>query len=208
MIITSINKKDDKCFKLYIDDIYYGLIYYGDIKKMSLIINKNLNDNDIEQLQKMFYKRAFNKAINLISKKEMCKHDIRTKLREKGYNNCVIEDVIDKLTLLAYIDEKRYSYFYVKSYISRRSIKSLYAELQMKGINLYNIEEAIAEVNNICYADCISIDKCNINNILDTKYRNLNRNNSKELNRMYNFMLRRGFSYEDVKNCLNKTNNL
>ena len=140
-------------------------------KKISGVINLN----------KKILQQAKDCAFNLISYRDRTRYEIKKRLKNKGYNQDVINEVISVLTNLDYLDDYRFAQKWIKERIKYkpRGRYMLRYELEKKGIKRSIIDKALSEL----YSDEIELE---ITEKLAKKWlkRNINKQN-------YHFKLKR-----------------
>ncbi len=137
---------------------------------------------------------AFDKAVNLLAFKDRTKHEIISKLKEKGYSSEEIEDAVDKLSYYGYLNDQNYTISYIKDNTSKKGKRLIINELGQKGIDRFIIESACEEVE----MDEISV----IENIVKKRFSQINLSDEKSYRRVVNYFLRRGFAFDNVKKVL------
>lgn len=66
-----------------------------------------MNEND--KTEPEIFRKAFGKAVNLLSSRDRSKYEIIKALSEKGFDGAVTDMVIKRLTELGYIDDQRFA---------------------------------------------------------------------------------------------------
>ncbi|MDI3311765.1 MAG: RecX family transcriptional regulator [Thermoanaerobacterium sp.] len=193
MKITGIEKQknDNMRFNVYIDDKYAFSIFYEEKEMFKL---ENGVEIDIEQynyyVNYVTFKNAYNDAIRILSYTMKTKKEIYEKLRLKGYSSSIIDDVINKLVDLHYIDDEYYAEIYVKEKKERLFSKyRIYNELIRKGIEPSVIELKLCELYN---------------NELDVIQKLINKKSisTDDKLKIKNYLYRKGFKIEDINKAL------
>lgn len=145
------------------------------------------------------YKKAINKCYDLLSRRDHSVKELRQKLlRTSDEKNC--DRAIEKMLEYGYLDDEKYAqkllnYLLQNKKMSRSFIKQ---EMLKRGLSQDIISYVMQEVE---------ID--NIPTIVDlikTKYRNkIQAENGRE--KVMQALMRRGFSYGDIKSALNLIEN-
>ena len=198
MTVTGLKKHQNTHTELYIDDNYIGPVYASDIRNFSLKEDEEVTDEVYEKIRETLIRRAFNKAVKLLSVKEYCASEIAFKLKNKDYTEDITDEVICKLYDYNYLNDKRYAYVYFMGYMKKKSRQLIINELLMKGISVNTIEEAANEI----YSDNSIDEEALIKEILEKRYRNADLNDEGTRRRIYSYMIRRGFYISTVKKYL------
>ena len=151
--ITSIEvqKNNNERVSVFIDNKFaFGL-------DMSIYLKYNLKkDLEIEEnfieivLKEEEINKAFNYAINLLSRKDRTKKEIESKLIEKGYDKGVIASILDKLKEYNYINDEIYCEKYINDKVkfSKYGKNRIKANLYAKGVDKDIISQKIIEIDS------------------------------------------------------------
>ncbi|MBQ6873670.1 MAG: regulatory protein RecX [Clostridia bacterium] len=195
MLLTYEKGRADK-IHISIDGTYTMTVdatyWYG----LGIKNKTEINEEELAQLKsRVNSRRAFNKAIELISRREHSRKEIVTKLTQRGFAE-VAEDVADELERLDYLDDERFAGMYAKELKQRKSMgkRRIAQELYLKGISRDIIEIVTEEINESPVEEIIEI--------INRKYlRYLG--DEKGRTRTVNALVRLGYGYSDIKNALN-----
>ncbi len=101
---------------------------------------------------------ALSQAMFICSRQEKCCSDIRKKLRDWEISSVDQDEIIQSLIDEKFIDEERYTNFYVrdKFRFNRWGRIKIAHHLKQKQIPEYLISEAIEQLNEIEYSDVLS----------------------------------------------------
>lgn len=185
-------------YMAYVDDVFTGPLYQSDIKKLNLPEEGVIRQETVNTLQETVYRRAFNKATNLLSGSELCANEIRFKLKMRDYPASVIEDVVRTLYEYRFLDDVRYAENYIRSFASKKSRSFIVKELTRKGIDSSCFENLLDTV----YEEEGIDEEQLIQDILDRRFADYDRNDEKVKRKIVSYMARRGFSPNEVNNYL------
>lgn len=156
--------------------------------------NMEIDDEELAVLEKeVSSRRAFNKAVDLLSRRDHAKGELLLKLRQKGYSDGA-QEAVDKLADYGYIDDKRFAENYAAElarlkHFGKRRIEQ---ELHRKGVDRDIISEVVEE---------IEFDSEALADVLQRKYgRYLD--SEKGVNKAINGLIRMGYGYSDIKQAL------
>ena len=165
---------------------------------------------------------AWDKSIDLLARAEFSSFDLIRKLKSRGYEQEEIEDTVTRLYEAGYLNDERYARAYIRRYSSDRSSGRILQELRQKGIQPEDPQQLLQEVyeeeersenqvlqklihSRLRYVpESVMLDMKNTKGRTDKKDMNGNVNGNKELNRLYSFLLRRGFSYGAVREAVDQ----
>ena len=134
---------------------------------------------------------VYNKALDLLSRREHSQKEIKLKLQKKFKNSEEIYEVIEKLVANNIINDTRFTEHYINSR-KRRGFgsKKISYELLSKGINESIIDEVLRNMD-----DWNELAKKEFNK----KYKDGPSDDFKIRSKQKNFLLNRGFSFEEIE---------
>jgi regulatory protein len=126
-------------------------------------------------------------------------HEIRERLKLKGYSETTVEEVIDALRRAGEIDDARFASLWVESRMRMNPAGDvvLKYELKAKGVSDAVIEATLTEKADKYdeYEVAFYMAKERFE-----RFKKLDR--QRALKRVYDFMLRRGFKYDTVRRVI------
>ena len=133
---------------------------------------------------------VYNKALDLLSRREHSQKEVKLKLQKKFKNSEEIDEVIKKLLANNIINDTRFTEHYINSR-KRRGFgsKKISYELLSKGINESIIDSVLSNTN-----DWKELAKKEFNK----KYKDGPSGDFKTRSKQKNFLLNRGFSFEEI----------
>lgn len=186
------NKTNDK-YSVFINNKFSFSITGTDILYYKLKENEEISDEKFNHItNNVVYNEARDKALRFLAYKARTYKEVLNKLNEEGYTDEIIYKVMDLLTSYSYIDDYKYTLSYIKYMLNSKSygkIRIKY-ELKQKGIQDNIINKAFEEL------DFNEID--NILKLLNKKLKNGIDIDYKEKKRVFDYISRRGFTYEDI----------
>ena len=134
---------------------------------------------------------VYNKALDLLSRREHSQKEIKLKLQKKFKNSEEIYEIIEKLVANNIINDTRFTEHYINSR-KRRGFgsKKISYELLSKGINESIIDSALSNID-----DWKELAKKEFNK----KYKDGPSDDFKIRSKQKNFLLNRGFSFEEIE---------
>lgn len=145
--------------------------------------------------KKLEFDKLYDRALDLLAMRDHSERELSDKLLKKcGFDKRPqVEDVCSKLKERGYLDDRRFAVAYAEELIRNKhpAPSGLRAALFAKGIPREIVNEVM---------DSVEIDtKAFINELLDTKYKNVDLTNETLRNRTFNALVRLGYSYSDIK---------
>lgn len=201
MIITDIKpqvKKQNRV-SIFIDGKFAFGMDKEDCTFMGLKIGTELTQERYDYIiDNAVYAKAYQKADRYIGFKMRTEREVRNKLIEEGYSEDITERVIASMLKYKYIDDLSYAVMYAKDCrkLKKWGPERIKAELYKKGVNSEYIENALSESDTEDTEEIIDalLEKRIKNTPIDLK----------EKQKHINFLLRRGFKYDDIKNVIEK----
>lgn len=138
-------------------------------------------------------------ALKLIAIKDRTEKEIRTKLKEKNFEELQIEEAVEFLVSYGYINDSRYAEHFTNDAINLKKWGKvrIRTELLRKGVDRDTVDKTLEEA----FSD---LDPDRLFSQMGSRFGNADFSNMKERTRIFNFYLRRGFSPEEIKGAMNK----
>ena len=191
-----LNFKQGRGTKIHIHiDGEYRMTADSDfVSSLGYAENYDINEEELAVLERaVSSRRAFNKATDLLSRRDHGEKELLIKLRQKGFKE-EAEEAIEKLKYYGYIDDRRFAENYVKELIRIKHYgkRRVEQELYRKGID----REIISEV-----LESAEFPESELVSLIERKYyRYLT--DEKGIKKTINSLLRMGYSYGEIKDAL------
>ena len=93
-------------------------------------------------------KSAFDAACDYLNRSERSTKEVRDKLSEKGYDDAEIDEAVQKLTELRFLDDHGFTVRYIEYATAKgRGMRRIRDELRRKGIDSFEVEDAVYELS-------------------------------------------------------------
>ena len=127
-----------------------------------------LSDEDYERLFKDMLNYGKRRAMNLLMTRDRSVKELTEKLEEDGYNQALIDAVIDFLNKYSYLNDSRVAEQIVRSFRNSKSVMELRQVLKRRGISEEEAEKALEVFynQNDFEEEGTSIETVNDNEIL------------------------------------------
>ena len=191
--------KEGKAYKIhiYVDEEYRATVdsdYWYSEKYRNY---KEINDEELtELLDAVSFRRAYNKGLDLLSRRPHGTKELIKKLCEKGHEKESAEKACDRLLELGLLNDEEFARILANELYERKGygVKRIKQELAFRGIDREIAENAIESLDIDTQTRIILvIEKKYISKINDEKGRK----------RAIDGLLRLGYSYSDIKSALN-----
>lgn len=168
------------------------LMYRSEMRGFSVTEGGYITEEAFEKLlSEVIGKRAKKRAMHILEQMDRTEKQLREKLLSNEYPLGCIDDAIAYVKKFHYLDDYRYACNFVRYSGERMSRGQLMQKLLAKGVSRDLIEQAIEEEYQ---ADELEqIQKI----LLKRKYEQ-KQNDQKEMQKTYQFLLRRGFKSSDI----------
>jgi len=175
------------------------------IKLLDIYVGKELSDQEVEKIiseDKIVRGKEY--LLRLLSRRIYSRYEISKKLNSKEYPENIISNLIFWLESNNYINDELFASMWAQFRLQNKPIGryKLNQELRIKGINQEIIQKVIDKTYN-------EIDEITLaRNLIEKKFESAKIKNIKiDPKKIYNLLLRRGFSGEVSKNIYNELNN-
>ena len=192
MLVQELTELPAKKVRVALEGADDLVLYRGEIRKYHIEEGTELQE---EVYQDIFYnvigKRAKKRAMHLLEKMDRTERNLREKLRLNGYPEKLIDDAVEYVKRYHYIDDLRYAENYIRFHQDRKSAQGLKLDLMKKGVAKELIEQALLE-------EYQSDEQEMIAQILQKKGYFSGEKLPAEQQRMYRYLLRRGYKSSDI----------
>lgn len=145
-------------------------------------------------------RKALSSAYQLLKVRDRSEKEIRDRLLKKKYPNSIIDQIIAHLKSLSYIDDKKFTRAWVSFRLKAPfGLKRIILELRQKGIDEEIISETLTDLRKA------NIESEILTSLAVKRLSNLHKRNIgglKARQKLYGFLLRRGFSPGDIMRVL------
>lgn len=197
MQVIQILELDKKRVRIRLEDGCEFALYKGERRQFDLQEGGELSKTQYEDIcREVLIKRARRRVMHLLEKMDRTEEQLRTKLRQGYYPEDVIEDAIGYVKGYHYLDDLRYAQNYVRSHKEKKSRRMVQMELQKRGVAKEWILQALEEE----YEQ--ESEQEQILRWIQKKDYSSETADLKEKQRMYQFLLRKGFCPNDILHAL------
>ncbi|WP_455520835.1 regulatory protein RecX [Parvimonas micra] len=201
MQVVNINySKSKEVFEVVFEDETRLLLNYNIFEKYKVSVDMDFSEDEILEMKYFSdIERAKTRAINYISGKLKTKYEVRLKLKENGFAEDVIDEVLDILEKEEYLNDKVYCEIFIEDKkklngYGKNKIKSL---LIQKGISK-NIFEGF--LNEFEYDE--EFDNALKMGIKKLELLSNEEDNFKKKQKIVNYLAYRGFGFDVINDVL------
>lgn len=197
MIIAQMDSFGKDKLLITLDEEISFCLYQKEVHHLQLEPGAELTDTLYQEIRKeILIPRARKRTMYLLEKMDRTEAQLREKLRQGRYPEDIIENAIAYVKGFHYVDDLRYAESYVRCYSQSKSRRRLYQELVGKGVPRDLIEQALEEEYET------EDESAKIVRWLEKKHYSAEEADPKQRQRMYQFLLRKGFRSGDVLRLL------
>ena len=195
MTVDKIEPLDKRRSKVFIDGDFAFVLYNGEIRHYHIEAGQDISEPVYEEiLHGVICKRAREKSLYLLKSSGKTESEVRQKLRSGHYPEEAVEEAVSFLNKYHYLDDREYARNYIELYGSRKSRTELMTALLRKGID----KETIVE-----FCDELQPDSSGqIKNLLKKRRYDPKCTDRKEQQKHMAYLLRKGFSFEDIRSAM------
>lgn len=200
MLVTAVEEYTKGKYKIYLDEQFAFVLYKGELHCFEIELNSVLSISNYEKIRNdIVLKRGKKRALYLLKKMDRTEQELRNKLKEGYYPEDIIDKVIEYVKSYHYINDDNYVQRYIGYKSKYKSKMEITAALNQKGISREMINK---------YYEQIDIDESDIIvKLIEKKITNLNEIDQTQLRKLYMYLSRKGFRYEDIGIAIEKVKN-
>ncbi len=199
MLVTDIKESSKKKgkFDVYVEGKLAFSLIAADIEYFKIKKGENLPDNKYNFImENIVYIKAQDLALSYISGKMRTEKEVCGKLRLNGFDEDIVKKVLDFLKKYDYVNDYNYCLAFIRQSLKLNPMGyfAIRQKLKIAGVEDYNIEKAWNEsnVDQLKYAEFITDKKLKGKKIADEK----------EMRKLQDFLLRKGYSYDIIKDII------
>ncbi len=193
MQVIEITELDKRRSRVRLEDGRSFTLYKGECRQLGLREGEECAEGLLEEIYgKILKTRARKRALHLLERMDHTEAQLRRKLGQGGCPEEIVEDAVAYAYRFHYLDDKRYAENYVRSHRDRKSRGKMRMELIGKGVGKEIADLALEE-------GCRLEDERElIRRWIEKKQYPGEEAGVKEKQRMYRFLIGKGFRPEDV----------
>ena len=193
MVVTEITDISKRQSRVCTDQDISFVLYKGELRQYGIAEGEELPGETCETLlEDLLPRRARLRAMNLLQIRDYTEKQLLDKLLGGGYPQPVAEQAVEYVKSFHYIDDFRYAGDYLTAFAGRKSLRRMEQDLQQKGVPKGILEQAVAAWQELQMA-CALLEK---------KHYDRDTADRRQQQRLYNFLMYRGFSGEVIRKAL------
>ncbi len=194
---VSVQKNNKDRANVYLDGKYVLSLDLADAVLLGIKAGREIDDKELKNL--LFESqlcKSREKALAILSRKSLSEKMLYDELVKKGYDDIVIDVLIDDLKELGYIDDYAYTLLFLES--CREKVwgrKKAEYELKQNGIDTNTLEDALCEIP--------LPDEEDICRVISCKYSGEDAEDFKIKQKIMRYFVSRGFEFQEVEKGIN-----
>lgn len=204
MVITDIKDVSKSKGEIWIDEDFAFVLYKSEIRKFQLEKGNEITDTIYYEIKnELLPKRAKLRAMNLLQSRDYTEKQLCDKLMQSGYGEDVVDAAIQYVKSYHYIDDARFAKSYISYRMDSKSRRKMEIELLQKGVSKDVIETVFHELEQ--EGQAVDEDAMIREYLRKKRYDHISAD-QKETQKMYGFLMRKGFSSEAIRKALFQQN--
>ena len=200
MKITAIEELSKARSRVWIDGEFAFVLYKGELRLYRIREGEEISEETLKTIrQEVLPKRAKLRAMNLLKSREYTTKQLHDKLKQGGYPEDIITLALDYVASYHYTDDLRYAVSYMQSHETDKSRRRIEQDLMRKGIGKETLEKAWQTWEA---RGGEQDEQQMISELLEKRGYYPREADLREKQRLYGFLMRRGFSGEQVRKAL------
>lgn len=171
-------------------------LYGRELDEFGIHEDGELREQDLDRIMRdILPKRARLCAMHFLEHMDRTEHQLRKKLAALFYPDDIINDAVEYVKKYRYIDDVRYAVSYIEYRKADKSMRQLEQELLLKGISRETFQAAADQIE-------FPGEEHQIRQWLNKKHYSGEQADRKETDRMYRFLLRKGYSSSAISRVM------
>ncbi len=198
--IVDVSQRSKNKYLILTDNEIAFVVYKGDLSKYNLEKGREFSEEELETfVTDVILPRGKRRSLYLLGAREYSCKGMRDKLQQDGYPEFCINEIIEFLKCNRYIDDERYAKAFLRTYSRNQSVGQLKNTLRRKGISEECIEMSLEDL--AASGDLPSQEEL-VRQMLRKKKYTKNNTDRREYERIFSYLLRKGFSSELIRRCM------
>lgn len=199
MQVTKVEAITKTKFRVEVDEEFAFVLYKGELKRFGIEETAEITEEVYEKIRReVVLKRAKLRALHLLTDMARTEKNLKEKLKLSQYPEDITEEAMDYVRSFGYLNDEKYAENYIESRKESKSRKELYAALLQKGVSPEKIEHAL----EVCYEGTGETEA--IRKLIAKRCADLSCATEEELHKLYGYLARKGFRYEEIRSVLEK----
>lgn len=197
MVVTNIESITKTKYRVFIDDEFAFVLYKGELFKYQIRKDEAVSEETLTRIKnEVLIKRAKLRAMHLLNAMPRTEQQLREKLAQNEYPEDVIDAAVSYVKSFGYINDEAYVRNFIISKRNSKSKREIVMLLGQKGLRGEMVDNIVEEM----YAE--ESELSTIKEIMRKKRWNPSEMEEKEKQKMFGYLMRKGFSYEEIRRAI------
>ncbi len=197
MLVAELAELDKKRIRVILEGGEDFVLYRGEVKRYSIQEGEELPQGQYEEIRtEVLAKRAKKRAMHLLENMDRTEAQLREKLKQGFYPEDIVEEAIAYVKSFRYLDDARYAENYVRGQKGKKSQRRIQMDLMGKGIKRELAAQALEEGYQQGQEQELILKWVQKKNYSSSQ------GDLKAKQKMYQFLLRKGFQPDDILHVL------
>ena len=196
MTVTKIEPFGKERNRVYLDEQLAFVLYRGELSRYGVKEGLELPEETYREIMDtVLAKRAKLRCMNLLKSMDRTEFQLRQKLAQGDYPEEIIGLALSYVKSYGYVNDEAYASRYIESRQMSKSRRQITCELMQKGISRGVIQAAYEEKEPVD-------EGVMIRRWLEKKHVDTQNASPKEKQKMYRFLMGKGFSSQEIAKAL------
>lgn len=199
-IVTEIRPLSSSRSQVYLDGEAAFVLYRGELRRFGVTQGEELGEEACREIRtQILPKRATMRCMNLLQKQEYTEKQLRDKLAQGGYPPESIEEALAYVKRFRYVDDGRYAEQFIACHAADRSRQRMRMDLLRRGIAAETVEAALERAQE----ETADGEETLLRRLLEKKRYDASLP-LPEKQKIFAFLLRKGFSCEAIRRAMER----
>lgn len=198
---VELQKKNKRRYNIYLDEEYAFSVHEDIMIKHRLLKNEEVEASQLQDILRDEERQsAYLKAIKQIGIRPRSVHEVRQKLGKDGFEEGIVEDVIQRLVSEGYLNDQEFAKLFVehRTLYQKKGRHYIRQELTQKGLSSKHIGRALEELDEESELEGATL-------LARKKWRTTSGDVPDKKRKTMAYLLRRGYPSSIVYQALNRT---
>ncbi len=197
MTVTRLEAVTKTKYKVFLDGQFAFVLYKGELSRFHLAEGEEVNPETVKKIRdEVILKRAKLRALHLLEDMPRTESQLRQKLKEGSYPQDVIDETIDYVKSFGYLDDAAYARDFIETRKGKKSRQELYGALMQKGLDKALVMQAL----DAAYQEEDAKEAVRV--LMEKRQYDPDTADETQRQKFLAYLMRKGFSYEDVRDFL------
>ncbi len=197
MTVTKLEAVSKSKQRVFIDGQFAFVLYKGELSRFHLAEGEEVDPETVQKIrEEVVLKRAKLRALHLLDDMARTESQLRQKLKNGEYPPDIIDQAVDYVKSYGYLNDEAYARDFIETRKNKKSRQELYGLLMQKGLDKKLVQQALDDV----YGE--EDAKYAIRLLMQKRHFDPETADESERQKFLSYLVRKGFSYEDVREIL------